>query len=361
MKIDQMKPWFDEKEINAVVEYMKNGGWLTDFRKTRELEKVVRDYTGSKYCSVVNNGTTALQIALMAMGIGKDDTVLCPAYSHPASAYSASLCGAKVVFVDVEKDTFNISTEKLWYALEKTKASCIIHVSINGRSVPIGEIVKFYKDNTLILTDDAQSLGSKYNGKHLGTFGDVGMLSFNTFKLISCGQSAALITDNEEIYNKIIRIKDFGRAGGRGSQYEMLGMNAKANDLLSTIMLEQFKKLDWRVAHKKSMFKWYMDNLKDIEQVRFIPTNLDDCSPWFIDPLVEKRDELIKYLAENDIETQPFYPPLHRLPYYEYYNNQSFPNTEYISEHGIWLPSSSFLDKPTIDMICEKIVEFYKK
>ncbi|MFA5300799.1 MAG: DegT/DnrJ/EryC1/StrS family aminotransferase [Lutibacter sp.] len=363
MKIDQMRPWFDEEEAIAVYNYIKNGGWLTDFKKTRELEHMIADYTKSKYCCVVNNGTTALQIALMAMDIQQGDKVVVPVYSHPASAYAVSLVGADAVFCDIEKDTFNISFEKLWKVAKDCNPKCIMFVSINGRSWPIGEVCNIFKDKVLLLEDSCQSLGSKFGEKYLGTIGDIGVLSLNTFKIISAGQGGVLLTDNKYYYDRIVRIKDYGRAGGRGSDYEMLGMNAKYTDIQSVIVIEQMKKLDWRVEKKKKMFLWYMEYLNGIEQVRFIPTNLIDCAPWYIDPLVENRDGLIKYLAENEIEAQPFYPPLHTIPYYKKYRAYwgDLKNAEYISEHGIWLPSSSFLEKENIEFICSKIKDFYKK
>lgn len=357
--INQMYPVFGKEEAEAVYKYMLGGGWCTDFKKTRELEAMIANYTGSKYCCVVSSGTMALQIALMAIDECRHDYWICPAYTMPASPYSIELAGGKFLLVDIDKDTFNIDLNELEKIYKRGYVAGIMHVSINGRANPIDEIVRLYKGKIPIVEDACQSMGSRLNGKHLGTFGDIGVLSLNSFKLISQGQGGVLLTDNKDYYDRMIRIKDYGRAGGRGSEYEMLGMNAKANDLLSTISIEQMKKLESRVAKKKLMWKWYTEELKGVEQVKFIETNLNDCSPWYYDPLVENRDELIKYLLENGIETQPFYPAVHKLKIYR--NMWGYPNAEYVSEHGIWLPSAIDLDECTVQFICEKIKEFYSK
>jgi perosamine synthetase len=357
--IDQMHPVFGEEEIEAVTKYLRDGGWCTDFKKTRELEHMIADYIGSKYCCVVNNGTTALQIALMAISKGSVGSWACPCYTMPASPYSIDLTGGKVYLVDVEKETYNMDLGALWQLIKKGYLSGIMHVSINGRANPVSQIAEKYKGKIPIIEDACQSFGSRLNGKHLGTFGDIGVLSLNSFKIISAGQGGVLLTDNEEYYNKMLRIKDYGRVGGRGSQYEILGMNAKYTDIQSVIAIEQMKKLDYRVKKKKLMWKWYTEGLKDVKQVHFIETNLEDCSPWYYDPLVEKRDELIEYLKKNGIESQPFYPAIHKLPYYNSLWGD-FKNAEYISEHGIWLPSSIDLERPTVDYICQTIKEFYR-
>src|SRR3989344_3283514 len=366
-KISQIEPWLGVEEQNAVFEYMKSGGWLTEFKKTREFEKMIADYVGSKYCSVVNNGTVSLSIALMALGIGKDNEVIVPDYTMIASANAIVLAGAKPVFVDISKENLCLDLELVKKAVtEKTKA--IMLVTINGRYPDMEAFVNFCKErNIFLLEDAAQSLGSRYlptdrygNGKHLGTFGAIGSFSFSMPKVITTGQGGALVTDDEELYKKILKIKDFGREKAGVDYHETMGYNFKFTDLQSVIGIEQMKKLEWRVERKKEMTRLYENLLKDINGLSFIKTNTENTSPWFIDILVEpeKREGLIRFLEEKGIGTRPFYPAIHTQPPYNWVEG-SFDNSEYISKRGLWLPSSSFLKDEDIEYICNSIKEFF--
>lgn len=353
-KLNQMEPWFDDKEADAVYRYMKSGGWCGDFKMTRLLEQEVCNYTGAKHCCIVNNGTTALTIALMACGCKRNSVVVVPAYTMVASAYSASILGAKIVLADINPDTLNMTTASIEKALNRVKADFIMPVHINGRACPL----PVYP--ITVIEDACQAMGSRYNGRHLGTNGKIGVLSFNSFKIISTGQGGILLTDDDDIFLKCKKIKDFGRSGGRGSKYEILGLNAKYTDLQAVIGIEQMKKLDDRVQRKKHMYKLYAELLKPVIHCIYPFKTDSECSPWYMDFLCNKRDQLIAFLSDREIETQPFYEPIHRLPYYEnQFKGQQFSQAEYVSKHGIWLPSSSFLEDEQIAFVCDAIKEFY--
>jgi len=363
-RINQMEPWIGEEEKRAMMEYLNSGGWLTEYKKTREFERMIADYVGSKYASVVSNGTVSLVIALMALGIGRGDEVIVPDYTMIASANAVVLAGAKPVLVDIDRTNLCLDLDLVKEAVTpKTKA--IMLVTINGRYPEMEKFTEFAEDNGLYLIEDAaQSLGSRYKGKHLGTFGDVGSFSFSAPKIITTGQGGALVTDNEELYHKILKIKDFGRSRSGVDYHEIMGFNAKFTDLQAVIGIEQMKKLDWRVKRKKEMYRLYKDLLEDAEGIEFIDTNLEDTSPWFIDILVsggkEVRDKLMSFLDKRGIGTRPFYPAIHTQPPYSWVKGD-FKNAEYISEHGLWLPSSSFLSDEDIKYVCERIKEFYRQ
>jgi perosamine synthetase len=363
-RINQMEPWIGEEEKRAMMEYLDSGGWLTEFKKTREFEQMIADYVGSKYASVVNNGTVSLVIALMALGIGKADEVIVPDYTMIASANAVVLVGAKPVLVDIDRTNLCLDLDLVEEAITpKTKA--IMLVTINGRYPEMEKFVEFAHEHNLFLIEDAaQSLGSRYNGKHLGTFGDVGSFSFSAPKVITTGQGGALVTNNEEFYHKILKIKDFGRVQGGVDYHETMGYNFKFTDFQAVIGIEQMKKLDWRVKRKKEMYKLYRDLLEGVEGTEFIDTNLKNTSPWFIDILVEKgkkeKDKLISFLNEGGIGTRAFYPAIHTQPPYSWVEGD-FKNVEYVSTRGLWLPSSSFLGDEDINYICQRIKDFYKE
>lgn len=362
-KISQMEPWIGKEEVNAMDSYMRSGGWLTEFKKTQEFEEMLATFVGSKYATAVNNGTVSLFIALSALGIGKGDEVLVPDLTMIASANTVILAGATPVFVDIDPKTLCMDLSKAQETINSdTKA--LMYVSFNGRSQNMDEVVKFCKKNNLYLIEDsAQSLGSYWKGKHLGTFGQVGSFSFSTPKIITTGQGGALVTDDEILIDKIKKIKDFGRIKGGVDEHIVLGFNFKFTDMQAVIGIEQMKKLKFRIKRKKEMYGVYKKELADIKGLSFIETNLKDTSPWFIDILVEKRQELIKFLSEKGIGTRPFYPPIHtQAPYNTMlnYKKLDFPRSVQISSKGLWLPSSTFLSDSDIIYICRIIKSFYE-
>lgn len=357
--INQMEPSFDMHEAEAVYAYMQSGGWCTEFKKTRELEQMLCEYTGAKHCWMMPNGTLSLTCALVAVGVGVGDEVIVPDYTMAATPNSVHLIGAKAVFVDIDRKNLCMDFERMKAAVtEKTKA--VMLVTINGRYPDnIEDYVIFCKEHKLHLIEDAaQSLGSFCGGKHLGRYGEVGSFSFSAPKIITTGQGGALITDNDELAEQIRMIRDFGRTENGSDHYLMKGWNFKYTDLQAVIGIEQMKKLPERVARKKEMGRLYEKHLAGIPGVETICTNYESTSPWFIDILCARRAELKAYLKEKGIGSREFYPPLHSEPVYGYHDLH-FPVTEEISTKGLWLPSSSLIMDEQIEYICSVIRSFY--
>jgi len=357
--IQQMEPCFDDKEINAINAYMQSGGWLTEHKVTRAFEEEIKKFTGAKYCFAVNNGTISLSVALLALGIKPGDEVIVPDLTMIATPNSAHLIGAKPVFVDVESETLCMDFEAMQKVVtEKTRA--IIYVSFNGRAKDLDKFKFFCEENKLgFIEDAAQSLGSFYNGMHLGRFGDIGSFSFSVPKIITMGQGGALITDNDLLAEKIGYLKDFGRKGGGNDVHYHIGYNFKLTDLQAVIGCEQMKKLPQRLIRKKEIYSRYVENLKDIKDVCFVDTDLSQTSPWFIDIYVPDPNDLAEYLKSNNIGTRRIYPPIHTQGAYYNLNHLNFPITEKYSSMGLWLPSSVKLSDAEIDYVCETIINYY--
>jgi perosamine synthetase len=360
-KINQTEPWIGDEEKKAVQAYLDSGGWLMEYEKTEELERMIADYTKARYAIMVDNGTNALVAALYAYGIGKGDEVIIPDYTMVATANACYLCGANPVFVDIERKSLGIDFDDMKKKItEKTKA--VMLVSINGRyPIHTDEIIDYCKDeNIIIIEDAAQSLGSFHNGRHIGTFGNVGSFSFSMPKIITSGNGGALITKDRKIYERIKMIKNFGRRKGGGHNHEMIGFNFKYTDLQSVILIEQMKKLKWRVNRKREIYWFYEHYLKEIDGVKLIETNLNEATPWFNDILVRDRDKLKSFLDEKGIGTKPFYPAIHTLPPYKWVKG-NFETSISVSDHGLWLPSASFLKDEEVEYICNMIKEGIKK
>lgn len=360
--INQMEPWIGEEEKQAIADYLNSGGWLTEFKETKRFEEMIANFVGSKYASVVSNGTVSLFIALMAAGIKAGDEVLVPDFTMIASANAVILAGAKPVLVDIEKDTLCIDLQKCEKALTK-KTKALMFVSLNGRSPDMKKVVRFCKKNKILLIEDAaQSLGSRWMGKHLGTFGIIGSFSFSAPKIITTGQGGALVTDDKYIYERIKKIKDFGREKSGIDKHTSLGFNFKFTDLQAVIGIEQMKKLQFRIRRKKEIFTLYKKELKDVKEVYFIETHLKDTAPWFIDIFVKRREKLIEYLHKHGIGSRSVYPSIHSQEPYKgmkTYKDENFPISRIIANSGLWLPSSSFLSDETIKKVCKAIRGFY--
>ena len=360
MNIPQMEPWFGKEEKEAICNYMDTGGWLTEFKNTSKFEQLIAEYTGAKHCIVVNNGTVSLTLAGIATGIKPGDEVIVPNFTMIATPNSIKMFGAKPVFVDVEKETLCLDFEKAKKAITK-KTKAIMLVLANGRypKAGIDKFVKLAKENGLVLIEDsAQSLGSRYtDGSHQGTVGDVGSFSFSAPKIISTGQGGALITNSDLIAGRLRKLKDFGRSGGGNDIHDEIGFNFKFTELQAVVGIEQMKKLDWRVQRKKEIYKLYRSELQNIEEITFFNQDLKFTTPWFIDVLVEKREELQQFLKNKGIGTRVMYPPINKQKAYNLEGEH--PVSELIGKKGLWLPSASQLTDGQIKHICDFIKKFY--
>ncbi|MDP3990841.1 MAG: DegT/DnrJ/EryC1/StrS family aminotransferase, partial [Candidatus Nealsonbacteria bacterium] len=295
-----------------------------------------------------------------------------PDITMAASPNAVILTGAKPVFVDIEEESLCLDVNKVAQAINK-KTKAVMHVSLNGRS---GELLKLkklcQKKKIYLIEDAAQSLGSFYQGKHLGRHGIIGSFSFSMPKIITTGQGGCLITDSQKLDEKIKLIKDFGRRRGGVDFYEKIGWNFKFTDLSAVIGIEQMKKLKTRIRKKKATFGLYRKLLANIPEVKFIKTNLKETSPWFVDILVSQREKLIVFLKESGVGSRPIYPALHSQPAYaktstfalrasadKSAGKRACPTAEKIAKQGLWLPSSVNLTEKQIKYICQKIKDFY--
>lgn len=360
--IPQMRPLFGEEEKRAVCDYMDEDGFITEFRRTEKFEQMIAEYTGSKHCIVVNNGTISLTLAAIAAGLCAGDEVIVPNYTMIATPNSIKMFGATPIFVDVEAETLCLDLQKVKQALT-TKTKAILLVTPNGRFPKVGiaafeELAQKY--GLIIIEDAAQSMGSLYpDGRHIGRVGLIGSFSFSAPKIISTGQGGALITDDDSIANKLRCLKDFGRASGGNDIHESIGYNFKFTELQACVGIEQMKKLPARVERKKEIWSYYKSNLADVAGIKLFDHNLELTTPWFIDSLVENRSNLVEFLKEKAIGTRLMYPPINTQLAYNIIAEHPISNN--IGQKGLWLPSAVQISNLDIDYICLSIKEFYSK
>ncbi|MFH1575492.1 MAG: DegT/DnrJ/EryC1/StrS family aminotransferase [Candidatus Nealsonbacteria bacterium] len=356
--INQIRPTYGKEERRAVNNYLKSSdSWLTEYTYTKKFEEMLCEFTGAKYCSIVSNGTVSLFAALRALEIGPGDEVIVPDLTMSATPNAVILAGAKVVFVDIEPESLCLDVAKTEKAITK-KTKAVFHVSLNGRAGKLAELKKLCKRKKIHLIEDAaQSLGSFYQGKHLGRHGVVGSFSFSMAKIVTSGQGGALITDNPKVFKEIKYVRDFGRSKKGEDCWIKMGWNFKYTDLLAVFGIEQMKKIGLHTRLKKNIFKSYQRLLADVPEVKFVKINLNEVSPWIVDILAPRREELAAFLKKNGIGTRPSYPALHSQPAYNI--KGSFPVSEFIAKNLLWLPSFVTLTENQIRYICKKIKSFY--
>jgi perosamine synthetase len=297
----------------------------------------------------------------MALDIGPGDEVIIPDFTMIASPNAVRLAGATPVMVDISRKTLCIDIAAAEAAITpRTKA--IMPVLLNGRHPDMGTLKVLARKHGLSLVEDAaQALGSRSTGKHLGVFGEIGSFSFSTPKIITTGQGGMLVTHDAGLYEKMMKLKDFGRRQKGEDIHIMMGYNFKFTEFQAAVGMAQMRKLDWRVQRKKDMFRLYRVLLDGIPRVTFMETDLDDTSPWFVDVLVEgeARDALMEHLKERGIGTRPFYPPIHAQAPYAHIKGH-FPICDSVCGQGLWLPSSSFLSDDDIARVCDEIKCFFR-
>lgn len=353
--IMQHRPTFEKEEAIATYNYMLEDTFITEHKKTQELENKICNYVGCKNCIMTTSGTTAIILALMSLELNDGDEIIVPNYTMIATINAVKFLKLTPIIIDVDKDTFTINCEDIKKNITK-KTKAVIHVSLNNRYKNIEEINTLCKSNNIILLEDsAQSLGCKINGKSLGTFGKIGCFSLSTPKIISTGQGGFCITDDDEIAKKINMIKNFGRKESGKDNFEVFGINFKFTDLQAVIGIEQMNKLNFRVNRMREIYNLYYDNLKDI--VKMIPPINEEWLPWFVDIYIDNRDELIYFLKIHNVNTRPVYCEINKTSIYK--SDILLENSNYVCNKGLFLPSYITLENDEILYICKLIKIFF--
>jgi perosamine synthetase len=359
--IPQMEPVVTDADVTAVYDYMRSGGWLTEFEQTRRFEQQIASFTGANYCAAAPSGTLALFLALAACEVARDDEVIVPDLTMAATATAVLLAGGRIVFADIDPHTLCLDLHQAEQLISpRTKA--IVFVPLNGRS-PAGlfEVVRRWQRRGIrVIEDAAQALGSYADGQHLGTLGDCGCLSFSSQKIVTTGQGGAVLTSDERLHDIMRLQRDFGRKEGGADRYLRVGWNLKFTDLQAVVGLAQLGRLPALIEQKRRLYAWYRELLDGVHHVVMPATDLAQVTPWFVDVLVEPdaRERLAGHLRRAGIGTRLCYPALHAEPAFRMAG--SFPVAEDVSRRMLWLPSSLRLGRDDVARICRAIRTFYE-
>lgn len=346
MKVPITKPYFDNKETEAVASVLESG-WLVQGPKVAEFERLVADFTKTEFARATSSCTTALHLGLLALGIGPGDEVLVPSFTYVASANAIEHTGARPVFIDIDPYTFNIDPGKTADALEKRKTSKsnirgIVPVHLFGLSADMGLIAEIAKEYELRVVEDAAcGLGALYHNKHVGTFGNAGCLSFHPRKSITTGEGGIVISNSEEIAAAIESLRDHGatisdlarheKGGFLLPQFNVLGYNYRMTDLQAAIGVEQMKKLTYIIPKRIERAKIYDEELKEVEYLRLpsapegykhvyqsyvVQIRNSTSKTLSLDNLNEIRNKIMFKLEEKGVGTRQGTHAVHTLGYY---------------------------------------------
>ncbi len=377
------KQVIDENDIKSVVNIL-NGDYLTTGPAVSEFERKVADYVGSKYAVAVSNGTAALHIACLSAGIKEGDEVITTPMTFAASANCILYCGAKPVFVDIDKETYNIDVNEIEKKITpKTKA--IIPVHFTGQSVdldPILELAKKY--NLTVIEDAAHALGTKYKGKFIGSISDMTEFSFHPVKTVTTAEGGIITTNRKDLYEKLIlfrthgitRNTEFMENKNEGPWYYEqidLGYNYRITDLQCALGITQMDKLDGFIKRRKELVGMYNEYLSKIDGVIIQKEGeFSDTSRHLyimkldLDKFKVGRKEIFEALLAENIGVNVHYLPVYLHPYYKKlgYEKGLCPNSEELYDSMITLPlypgmsNDDFYD--VINAV-NKVLGYYRK
>lgn len=373
----------DESDIEAVVDVLKSD-YLTCGPKIEELEKRLCELTGAKYAVAIANGTAALHIACLAAGIKEGDEVITTPITFAASANCALYCGAKPVFADINPNTYNIDPDDIERKItEKTKA--VVAVDFTGQAVEIERIQDICRKNNLFFIEDgAHSIGTKYNGKCVGSLADMTTFSFHPVKTITGGEGGAITTNSKELYEKLMLLRTHGITRDLGKlenechgpwYYEQidLGYNYRITDIQAALIVSQLNKLDLFVKRRKEIVDKYNQAFSDMPEL-IVQKEVDESDTarhLYIVQLDKERLngtrlDIFEALKAEKVCCNVHYIPVYYFPYYEKlgYKKGICPNAEKLYDNMFSIPMYYGMSDEDVESVIEairKVISYYRK
>ena len=368
-----------EKEIEEVIKVVRSK-FLIEGENTHQFESKFAKFTGAKHAVTVVNGTSALHLALTALGIGPGDEVITTPFTFIASSNAITFNGAIPIFVDIDINTYNIDPEKIRKAItDKTKA--IMPVHIFGNPSNMKEIMEIANEHNLFVIEDcAQAHDARISGKHLGTFGTLGVFSFYGTKNLIGGEGGAIISNDDDLYEKIKSLKNHGRNPKGGYNHYQIGYNYRITDIVAAIMnvqMDRAQEILDRRHRNGDLYRKLLDAQDGLTIQKILPNHQH--SDYIFAPVITKKDispqKIISYLKTKNIASRTIYSILSyqqpcytnirndwifaKVVNYPDYSRVSCPNAEYIARHHFELPMVSTLSDENIYYIVDSLKSFF--
>lgn len=361
--IQVAQPDLSRNELRAVLDALlstwisSKGGYIEAF------EQEFAAFVGTRRAVAVSNGTVALHLALLALGIGPGDEVIVPDLTFAATINAVLYCGAMPVIVDVDETTWTMSLKGVERACTaRTKA--VIPVHLYGRPAEIGPIAEFAKrQNIFVIEDCAEAHGAKYTGQVVGRFSDISCFSFYGNKIVTTGEGGMCLTDSDELAAVMLELRSHGMKPERGYWHDRVGFNYRLTNLQAAVGLMQLRKIGRTLARNERLQRLYRDRLAAVPGVSFAPALPASCEPvvWLACALVppDKRDPLIEAAKRAGVELRPFFHRLSEMPPYRSYGG-ACPAAMRLARAGVNLPTSSAVDERAVDKVVGVFTEILR-
>ena len=354
------KPYVSKKNIFAINKVLKSGWISSNGAELKKFENKFSNLVERKYSTTVANGTAALEIAIKALGIKKNDEVLIPNFTIISNAIAVLRQAAKPVLIDCNLENWNIKIEDIEKKItKKTKAIIVTHIySFPNDMDKILKICKKYK--ILIIEDAAEVLGLSYKDRKCGSFGDLSTFSFYANKQITTGEGGMISTNDKKLYEKCESLKNlcFGKIDR--FNHEDIGWNYRLTNMQAALGLSQLKNIDKIIKRKMKIGGHYFKGLNINKNIQILPPSCTYAKNiyWVVGILIKnkkmKASILAKKLLLKGIQTRPFFWPMHEQKIFKkmkLFNKTKFPNSSYLARYGLYLPSYFQLNKKNIDYI----------
>ena len=357
-----MEPSLGGNELKYVSDCIASGWISSQGQYVRRFEEAFSRFHGVDHALTVSNGTTALHLALVALGIGPGDEVIVPDLTFAASANVVLHCGATPVLADVCRDTWTLDPEDFERKItSRTKAVMPVH--LYGHPCDMDPIMEIAREHGLrVVEDNAEALGATYKGAKTGTIGDVGCFSFFANKVITTGEGGMVVTRDAELAKRMMVLRDHGMEKGRRYWHVVPGFNYRMTNLQAAIGLAQMERLESFLARREAIVARYDEHLSKVPGIELPPRkswarNIHWLYSVLVDPAEAgiDRDHLARKLAERGIETRGFFYPLHEQPPYR--SDEAYPVTTEVSSRGLSLPTANDILIEDVDRVCHGIAE----
>jgi perosamine synthetase len=359
-KVPMSQPAFDNETEDFMFDVIKSG-WWSQGKKTELFEKNLSEYFSSNVVAV-NNGTSAITAALMAHGIKSGDKVVVPDYTFIATSSAAKIIGAEVLVADVNPKTLNVKPESIEQLVKQHNVKAVIVVSMAGLPVDLEPIIELSNRYKFVLIEDAaQAIGSEYKNKKIGSFDHTTTFSFTAAKIITTVEGGCVSTGDKEIYEKLLQIRNFGRAGDGQYIHRLNSVNFRFNDIHAALGIKQLERINDFVKRRIEIANAYENNIKNLS-FQETPTYATTHSHMLFFAFAkdnETKEKYLNFLRKNGIDARLPYLPIHRQPCNVELANVSCPGADEIYEKALTLPiyNNMTLDECSLVIDCCNQVE----